>query len=52
MRISGDSEPPSPLIRSTSLAVTPRAVSHGGQWRVCFVWTDHGATDIKITDYH
>ena len=22
------------------------------QWRVCFVWTDHGATDIEITDYH
>ncbi len=22
------------------------------QWRVCFVWTDHGATEIEITDYH
>ena len=22
------------------------------QWRVCFVWTDQGATDIEITDYH
>ena len=22
------------------------------QWRVCFVWTEHGATEIEITDYH
>ena len=22
------------------------------QWRVCFVWTDQGATDIEVTDYH
>ena len=22
------------------------------QWRVCFVWTENGATEIEITDYH
>ena len=22
------------------------------QWRVCFRWTDQGAADIEITDYH
>lgn len=22
------------------------------QWRVCFRWTNQGATDIEITDYH
>ncbi len=22
------------------------------QWRVCFVWTELGAMDIEVTDYH
>ena len=22
------------------------------QWRVCFVWTDQGAMEIEVTDYH
>ena len=22
------------------------------QWRLCFVWTKHGATDVEIVDYH
>ena len=22
------------------------------QWRVIFVWIDHGANDVQITDYH
>ena len=22
------------------------------QWRVCFVWTDLGAMEIEVTDYH
>jgi proteic killer suppression protein len=22
------------------------------QWRVCFIWTDAGPTDVEITDYH
>ena len=22
------------------------------QWRVCFLWTDDGAMEIEITDYH
>jgi proteic killer suppression protein len=22
------------------------------QWRVCFVWTESGPTDVEIVDYH
>jgi toxin HigB-1 len=22
------------------------------QWRVCFVWTEDGVTDVEIVDYH
>ncbi|MDD2728102.1 type II toxin-antitoxin system RelE/ParE family toxin [Malikia sp.] len=22
------------------------------QWRVCFVWTDSGLTEVEIVDYH
>lgn len=22
------------------------------QWRVCFVWTENGPTDVEIVDYH
>ena len=22
------------------------------QWRICFVWTEAGADDVEITDYH
>lgn len=22
------------------------------QWRICFVWTPHGPTDVEIVDYH
>ena len=22
------------------------------QWRVCFYWTDQGAMEIEVTDYH
>ena len=23
-----------------------------GQWRICFYWTDQGAREIEIADYH
>jgi proteic killer suppression protein len=23
-----------------------------GQWRICFTWTDTGAEDVEIVDYH
>ena len=23
-----------------------------GQWRICFVWTSDGATEVEIIDYH
>jgi toxin HigB-1 len=22
------------------------------QWRICFVWTENGADDVEIVDYH
>lgn len=22
------------------------------QWRICFVWTDEGPTEVEIVDYH
>lgn len=22
------------------------------QWRICFVWTTEGASDVEIVDYH
>jgi proteic killer suppression protein len=22
------------------------------QWRVCFIWTDAGAEEVQIVDYH
>jgi proteic killer suppression protein len=22
------------------------------QWRICFVWTDHGPSRVEIVDYH
>ena len=27
-------------------------VSINMQWRICFGWSDGGATDVEITDYH
>lgn len=22
------------------------------QWRICFIWTDNGPTEVEIVDYH
>ncbi|MCF9047433.1 MULTISPECIES: type II toxin-antitoxin system RelE/ParE family toxin [Acinetobacter] len=22
------------------------------QWRICFIWTDHGPSEVEIVDYH
>ena len=30
----------------------PYSIRINDQWRVCFVWTDQGAMEIEITDYH
>ena len=33
-----------------------REVQHSirinAQWRLCFIWTEQGATDVEIIDYH
>ena len=45
--------PPSNLLESLK---DDRAGQHSirinDQFRVCFVWTDDGAEDVEITDYH
>lgn len=28
------------------------SISINMQWRICFGWSDAGATDVEITDYH
>jgi len=28
------------------------SVRINGQWRLCFVWTANGPTDVEIVDYH
>ena len=28
------------------------SISINMQWRICFGWSDGGATDVEITDYH
>ena len=28
------------------------SVRINGQWRLCFVWTDMGPTEVEIVDYH
>ena len=28
------------------------SVRINGQWRLCFVWTQDGAADVEIVDYH
>ena len=47
--------PPPPSHRLESLR-GDRSGQHGirinDQWRVCFVWTDQGAMEIEVIDYH
>ena len=28
------------------------SIRNNDQWRVCFVWTTEGATNVEIVDYH
>ncbi len=28
------------------------SIQINAQWRVCFIWTEQGATDVEIIDYH
>ena len=28
------------------------AIRVNDQWRICFVWTDLGAQDVELVDYH
>lgn len=29
-----------------------RSIRINDQWRVCFVWTEAGPSDVEIVDYH
>ena len=45
--------PPSHRLEALS---SDRADQHSirinNQWRVCFIWTEHGAMEIEVVDYH
>jgi len=28
------------------------SVRISGQWRICFIWTDQGPSEVEIVDYH
>jgi len=28
------------------------SVRINGQWRICFIWTDQGPSEVEIVDYH
>ena len=28
------------------------SVRINGQWRICFIWTDQGPSEVEILDYH
>ena len=28
------------------------SVRINGQWRICFIWTDQGPSQVEIVDYH
>ena len=30
----------------------PYSIRINDQWRVCFIWTEQGAMEIEVTDYH
>ena len=40
------------LHRLTGDRASQYAIRINDQFRVCFVWTDGGAEDVEITDYH
>jgi proteic killer suppression protein len=29
-----------------------RSIRVNQEWRICFVWTEGGAADVEIVDYH
>jgi toxin HigB-1 len=32
--------------------MSQHSIRVNGQWRLCFVWTNEGVTDIEMIDYH
>ena len=40
------------LNRSRAIVPAEHSVRINDQWRVCFRWTEGGAEDVEITDYH
>src|SRR5690625_3128358 len=41
-----------PFFWNRSLALNSNSIRINRQWRVCFVWMDHGPADVEIVDYH
>lgn len=45
--------PPSHRLKSLrGHRVGQHSIRINDQWRVCFIWTDDGAMEIEVTDYH
>ena len=38
--------------RCAATGLGQHSIRINDQWRICFVWTDQGATEIEIADYH
>jgi hypothetical protein len=35
-----------------TIGCRPTRIRINQQWRICFRWTDAGAADVEIVDYH
>jgi proteic killer suppression protein len=35
-----------------SIRINDHSIRINDQWRVCFRWTESGAEDVEIADYH
>lgn len=46
------SPPGNHLERLTGDRLGQHSIRINSQWRICFVWTDEGPTEVEIVDYH
>ena len=44
--------PSNRLERMRGDRVGQHSIRINDQWRICFVWHDHNASDVEIVDYH
>jgi hypothetical protein len=39
-------------VMASRICWMPYSIRINDQWRVCFRWTESGAEDVEIVDYH